>query len=128
MRKFADIEAEVGSDDEEHDEGKAKSIHSDDEEENEDGLDQDLKGFVVQGQDEEIGGATEEMMQLFLRDREADDDKAELAKVYSSIILGNNRKRKRGDIDLEEMDEASKKKQKRIEQQLQDNWDDDQED
>ena len=128
MRKFADIEAEVGSDDEEHDEEKAKSIHSDDEEENEDGLDQDLKGFVVQGQDEEIGGATEEMMQLFLRDREADDDKAELAKVYSSIILGNNRKRKRGDIDLEEMDEASKKKQKRIEQQLQDNWDDDQED
>ena len=55
------------------------------------------------------------MMQLFLRDREADDDKAELAKVYSSIILGNNIKRKRGDIDLEEMDEASKKKQKRIE-------------
>lgn len=57
MRKFVDLEAELGSDDSEHDDGKAKSIRSDDEDENEDGLDQDLRGFVVQGQDEEIGEA-----------------------------------------------------------------------
>ena len=56
------------------------------------------------------------MMQQFIRDREADDDKAVLAQVYNSIILGNNRKRKRGDVDFEEMDGATKKKQKRIEQ------------
>ncbi len=47
MKKFADIEAELGSDDEDHDEAKAKSIRSDDEDENEEGLDEDLKGFVV---------------------------------------------------------------------------------
>lgn len=67
------------------------------------------------------------MMQKFLRDREA-DDRAEVAKVYSSIILGNNRKRKRGDIELDDMDELSKKKQKRIEQRLQEDWDDEQND
>lgn len=39
MRKFVDLEAELGSDDSEHDDGKAKSIRSDDEDENEDGLD-----------------------------------------------------------------------------------------
>ena len=127
LKKFADIEAELGSDDEGNDEGKAKSINSDDDDENEDGLDEDLKGFVVQGQDEEIGGANDEMMQKFLRDREA-DDRAEVAKVYSSIILGNNRKRKRGDIELDDMDELSKKKQKRIEQRLQEDWDDEQND
>ena len=67
------------------------------------------------------------MMQKFLRDREA-DDRAEVAKVYSSIILGNNRKRRRGDIELDDMDELSKKKQKRIEQRLQEDWDDEQND
>ena len=67
------------------------------------------------------------MMQKFLRGREA-DDRAEVAKVYSSIILGNNRKRKRGDIELDDMDELSKKKQKRIEQRLQEDWDDEQND
>jgi hypothetical protein len=49
MRRFVDLEAELGSDDEEHDEAKAKSINSSDRDENEDGLDEDLKGFVVQG-------------------------------------------------------------------------------
>jgi hypothetical protein len=47
MKKFVDLEAEVGSDDEEHDGGKAKSIDSGDRDENEEGLDEDLKGFVV---------------------------------------------------------------------------------
>jgi len=67
------------------------------------------------------------MIQKFIRDREA-DDKANLAKVFSSVILGNNRKRKRGDIDLDDMDEASKKKLMRREQRLQEDWDSDQED
>jgi hypothetical protein len=67
------------------------------------------------------------MMQKFIRDREA-DDKAETAKIYSSIILGNNRKRKRGDVEFEELDEASKKKLKRIEQRIEEEWDGDQND
>ena len=32
------------------------------------------------------------------------------------MILGNNKKRKRGEIDIEEMDEASKKKLRRMEE------------
>jgi hypothetical protein len=32
------------------------------------------------------------------------DDRAETAKIFSSIILGNNRKRKRGDMELEDLD------------------------
>lgn len=128
MRKFVDLEAELGSDDEDHDEGKAKSINSSDRDENEDGLDEDLKGFVVTGgQDEEIGEADDEMRQKFIRDREA-DDKANVAKIWSSVILGNNRKRKRGEIEFEELDEASKKKLKRIEQRMEQEWDDENDD
>lgn len=116
MKKFVDLEAEIGSDDEEHDEGKAKSINSGDHDENEEGLDDDLKGFVVQGgQDEEIGGTDEEMRLRFIKEQREADDKAETAKIWSSVILGNNRKRKRGEIEFEELDEASKKKLKRIE-------------
>lgn len=58
-----------------------------------------------------------------MRDREA-DDRAETAKIWSSVILGNNRKRKRGDVEFEELDEASKKKLKRIEQRMEQEWDD----
>ncbi len=59
-----------------------------------------------------------------MRDREA-DDRAETAKIWSSVILGNNRKRKRGDVEFEELDEASKKKLKRIEQRMEQEWNDD---
>ncbi len=127
MRKFVDLEAEIGSDDEDHDEVKAKSIDSGDRDEDEEGLDEDLKGFVVTGQDEEIGEADEEMRQKFNRDREA-DDRAETAKIWSSVILGNNRKRKRGEIEFDELDEASKKKLKRIEQRMEQEWDDEHDD
>jgi hypothetical protein len=63
------------------------------------------------------------MRQKFMRDREA-DDRAETAKIWSSVILGNNRKRKRGDVEFEELDEASKKKLKRIEQRMEQEWND----
>lgn len=49
------------------------------------------------------------MIEQFIRDREA-DDKEQVKKIFSSVILGNNRKRKRGEIELDEMDEASKQK------------------
>lgn len=61
LRKFLDEEAELGSDDEEKDDVR-KDIDLNDDEENEEGLDEDLKDFVVHGgDDEEIGDATEEM-------------------------------------------------------------------
>ena len=67
------------------------------------------------------------MRQKFIRDREA-DDKANVAKIWNSVILGNNRKRKRGEIEFEELDEASKKKLKRIEQRMEQEWDDENDD
>lgn len=55
-------EAELGSDDEEHDDVR-KNIDRDGDDEDEDGLDDDLGGFVVhQGaDDEEIGEENSEM-------------------------------------------------------------------
>jgi len=115
MRMFVDDEAELGSDDEEHDDTK-KRIDADDMEENEDDLDKDLEGFVVQGGDDaEIGEGNDEMMQKFLNDRHEDDRKM-TQKIFSSIILGNNKKRKRGEVELDDLDEFSKRKLQRIEE------------
>jgi hypothetical protein len=52
MRKFYDDEAEMGSDNSENDDVR-KNIKRDDEEENEDGLDEDLKDFVVHEADDQ---------------------------------------------------------------------------
>ena len=54
LKRFLEDEAELGSDDEEKDDD-IKQINREDGEENEDGLDDDLDGFVVRGDDEEIG-------------------------------------------------------------------------
>lgn len=47
MRQFLELEADVGSNDEEHDECVVKQINKDDADENEEGQDGDLAGFVV---------------------------------------------------------------------------------
>ena len=49
------------------------------------------------------------MMDKVLADR-LKDDKAETAKIYSSIFLGNNRKRRRGEVDCDEDDQNIKKR------------------
>jgi hypothetical protein len=36
--------------------------------------------------------------------------------IYRTIIMGQNKKRKRGDFELENLDEASKRKLKRLEE------------
>ena len=46
MRKFVELEADLGSDNEEHD-GVVKSINGSDDDENEDSQNEDLKDFVV---------------------------------------------------------------------------------
>ena len=61
-RQFLDEEAELGSDNEDHDEGKAKSIDRNAADEREDdGHESDLAGFVDRdmpaGDDEEIAAA-----------------------------------------------------------------------
>jgi hypothetical protein len=58
---FFDEEAGLGSDDEEKDD-IIKHINKNDAEENEEGLDDDLDGFVVKADDEEIGDVAEEDM------------------------------------------------------------------
>jgi hypothetical protein len=61
LRKYMEMEAELGSDDEENDDVR-KEINRGEDEENEDGLDDDLDGFVVHGaDDEEIGDADSDM-------------------------------------------------------------------
>ena len=72
LQAFFDEEAELGSDDEENDDAK-RVINRNEAEENEDGLDEDLDGFVVKGDDEVIDDADEEMHQKFLMDLENDD-------------------------------------------------------
>lgn len=55
MRQFLEVEAELGSDNELND-NAVKRINKDDAEENEDGQDADLQGFVVQdGNQEDLG-------------------------------------------------------------------------
>jgi hypothetical protein len=103
MRKFLEMEAELGS---ENDDEAVKAIDRDDAEENEEGHDGDLKGFVVH---EEERGDEEEMMQKVMDDRQR-DDKAETAKIYSSIFLGNNRKRKRGELDCDDEEQGPSKR------------------
>lgn len=56
LGKMFEDEAELGSDNEEKDNLK-KDINKNDAEENEDGLDSDLDGFVVHNEDEVIGDA-----------------------------------------------------------------------
>ena len=71
MRRFLDNEAELGSDHEENDEGKAKSIDMDDIEENEEGLDSDLEGFVdkgaLDGDDVEIAAGNDAAREAFMK-------------------------------------------------------------
>jgi hypothetical protein len=61
MKRFLEQEAELGSDDEENDDN-VRRIDKNDEEEDEDGLDSDLDGFVVKGDDEEIGDENIDMI------------------------------------------------------------------
>lgn len=66
MRKFLDEEAELGSDNEDNDSVRKHIDRDGDLEEDEDGLDDDLGGFVVhQGDDAEIGEENEDVYEKF---------------------------------------------------------------
>lgn len=116
ISKFLDLEAELGSDNEANDEVR-KKINKDDEEEDEEGLDSDLEGFVDNaplGDDDEIEEANAAMREM--HNQRVDEDEARLEeKIYQEIILGKNKKRKRGEFELEDLDESSKRKIRRIE-------------
>jgi hypothetical protein len=67
-------EAELGSDNEDKDNFK-KAINKEDAEENEEGLDSDLEGFVVHNEDEEIGDAEDGAYEKYRLDMELDDQR-----------------------------------------------------
>ena len=69
---FFEDEAELGSDDENNDDAK-KAINKQDAEENEDGLDSDLDGFVDHGDVEEIGDPDFNAEAKFIQDLKEDD-------------------------------------------------------
>ena len=88
-----------------------KRINRNDAEENEEGLDKDLEGFVVQEQEE---GDEQAMLDKANADR-LQDDKKETARLYREIILGQNRKRKRG--EMEQSDDELSERALRIRQE-----------
>lgn len=114
MRRFLEEEAELGSDDEENDDNR-KRINRDDEDEYDgDELDEDLDGFVVRGDEDDINNPTEDMYQRF-REEEERRDKEDIARTVQAVLFGNNKKRKRGEVEgLEDemLDEDAKKKKK----------------
>ena len=117
MQGFFDEEAELGSDDENNDDNR-KHINKKDIEEIEDGLDNDLDGFVVRAgdDDEVIPDAEANALSKFQQDM-MDDDKQRTRDVMQAAIFGRNKKRKRGEVeglDEEEMDDFERRKQERI--------------
>ena len=115
LRKFLDDEADLGSDNEDNDDIR-KDIDANDEEENEDDMDRDLDGFVA-GDDEEIGEATDEMRQKFRDDMDAIDQE-DIRKTYEAVMMGNNRKRKRWEVEGLDVDDNSKRKLRLIESRI----------
>ena len=108
MRRFLEEEAELGSDDEENDDVR-KDINRNDEDENDEDLDSDLEGFVVRGDDEEIADPTEDMYVKHQKDMEA-LDRLQIQQTMQAVLFGQNRKRKRGEVEGLDLDENSKRK------------------
>ena len=83
-------------------------------------MDSDLEGLVDDaplGDDEEIEAANQAMYERHRQQADEDDERQE-EQIIKEIIFGQNRKRKRGDVDLEDLDEASKRKMRRIEERF----------
>ena len=121
MRKYLEMEAELGSDNEENDDGAAKHINREgDEEEDEEGQDEDLKDFVVyEGDDQEIGDENVNMYEKYARDIDL-QDRLNLQKTMEAVIFGrNNKKRKRDEVEgLDDMDDPQRRRKKLMEERF----------
>ena len=115
-----DLEADLGSDNEENDD-KVKKIDKEDIEEDEYGLDDSLDGFVDHnepaGDDEEIKAGEEAARELFMA-KQAEDERNEMKATLGAVFYGQNKKRKRGEIEMVEMDDQQKIYFKRREERL----------
>ena len=116
-----DLEADLGSDNEENDD-RVKRINREDVEEDENGLDDSLDGFVdheqLVGDDEEIQAADQAARDLFLA-KQQDDERDAMKATLGAVFYGQNKKRKRGEVEFEDMDEQQKIYFKRREERLQ---------
>lgn len=118
MRKYLEMEAELGSDNEENDD-VAKAINRGDEEEDEEGHDEDLKDFVVyEGDDQEIGDEDSQLYEKYQRDMEL-KDRQDIQKTLQAVLFGqNNKKRKRYEADLDDMDDPYARRKKLMEERM----------
>lgn len=129
---FFEDEAELGSDDEEHDDVDKKAINRQDIEENEEGLDSDLDGFIdhtkdgrgdqgAGGDDWEIEDLEEAARLKFMQDMH-NDDKLRTKLAMEAAIYGR-KKRSRAEAGLEDgledMDEYERRKLERIKEREQ---------
>ena len=131
MAGFFEDEAELGSDDEAND-AIQKEINRQDHEENEDGLDADLEGFIdftkdgrgeqaIQRDDQEIEDLEDAARLKFIQDMQ-NDDKLRTKKAMEAAIFGRKkRNRDEAGIDdnMEDMDEYERRKLERIKEREQ---------
>ena len=124
MAGFFEDEAELGSDDEAND-GIRKEINRQDIEENEEGLDSDLEGFIdftkdgrgdhaLQRDDQEIEDLEEAARLKFIQDMQ-NDDKVRTKLAMEAAIFGR-KKRNRDDADINEnMDDLDEYERRKLE-------------
>lgn len=119
MNRYIEDQAEQGSDNEENDDVRKKINRDDDEEYDGDDLDDDLDGFVVRGDDEEVEDANQTHYDK-LREMDEMLDKEQIARTLQAVVYGDNKKRRRGEMmeDEEMMDEATKLRRKIMEERI----------
>lgn len=119
MKGFFDEEAGLGSDNEDRDDVE-KVINKNDAEENEEGLDSDLDGFVEKGDVELIPDAEEDAHAKFIRDLQ-EDDRQRTREVMQATVFGHNKKRKRGEVVGldDDLDDFEKRKKQRLQEREQ---------
>jgi len=95
-----------------------KDINRDDDEENEEGLDKDLEGFVVhEGDEDEIGEEDEGMMIKYQQDME-EMDRLDIQRTMQAVLMGNNKKRRRNEVEGLDYDDNTKRKMRLIEERM----------
>lgn len=121
LAELFENEAELGSDDEEHGD-RVKHIRRDDIEENEEGLDADLEGFIdynMPGDNDEINDPNDAAFQKYMLDVQ-NDERERTKAAMRAAIFGHNKKRRFGpDGDDENLDEFQKRRLERIKEREQ---------
>lgn len=84
--KFMDLEADLGSDNEENDD-RVKKINREDAEENEQGLDEDLEGFVTHEIPEGDAEGEAAARDLFMANQ-AEDERAAIKQTLGAVFYG----------------------------------------